>query len=409
MNSILENSAECSIDDLSLHKNEYMKIVAKTLYGLEQVLAEELKELGIKQPKVGNRVVEFDGSKEDLYRCNLWLRTAISLLVPIKTFRFKNEHDLKKEFAKINFSKYMPMNRTFAVKGAVNSKEFKYSKYPLLLMKDAIADFFNDKFGQRPSVDTKSPNVVFDIHISHDTCTISLNSSGAPLFQRGYRKGTGAAPLNEVVAAGLIYLSGWDQKSNFIDPFCGSGTLPIEAALMANGIPANIARKYYAFQYWPDYDQEMWRQIYDAAPRIPKRDLGFQIIGSDTDGDVVLKARNNVKALPLSKTISFEVKDYKDFVAPEDGGTCVINPPYGERLDDYEIWDLYKEIGDYFKKSLAGYSCWVLSSNFDALKRIELKPSKKIQVYNGSLSCDYRRYDIFKGSLVEHKYGKKSS
>ncbi len=383
-----------------------MKIVAKTLYGFEEVLAKELKDLGVKNTKIGNRVVEFEGDKRLLYSCNLWLRTAISLLVPIKKFNFRDESDLKREFSKLNFNQYMSSNKTFAVKGAVNSKEFNYTKYPMLLLKDAIADFFNDKYGKRPSVDTKSPNVVFDIHISDYECTISINSSGAPLFQRGYRKGTGLAPLNEVVAAGLLYLSGWDQKSNLIDVFCGSGTIPIEAALMANGMPPNIARKYYSFQYWPDYDQQLWKEIYDAAPKIPKRDLGFQIIGSDTDGDVILKARENVKALPLSKTVSFEVKDFKDVKAPE-GGTLISNPPYGERMDDYAIWDLYKELGDYFKLNLPGYNCWVLSSNFDAFKRIELKPSKKIQVYNGSLSCDFRKYEIFKGSLVEHKYGEK--
>ena len=384
-----------------------MKIVAKTLYGFEEVLAEELRELGVKDMVVGNRVVEFNGDKKMLYKCNLWLRTAISLLIPIKSFTFKNEYDLKKEFSKMNFSEYMSNKKTFAVKGAVNSVEFNYTKYPMLLLKDAIADFFMDKFGSRPDVDTKTPNIVFDIHISGQDCTVSLNSSGAALFQRGYRKGTGLAPLNEVVAAGLILLSGWDKKSNFIDVTCGSGTLPIEAALMANGMPPNISRKQYAFQNWPDYDQQLWKDIYDEAPKIPRRDLDFQIIGSDTDGDVILKARENVKALPLSKTVSFEIKDYEDVKPPEGGGVLISNPPYGERLDDYKIWDLYKGMGDFFKKSCPGYNCWVLSSNFDAFKRIELKPSKKIQVYNGSLSCDFRKYEIFKGSLVEHKYGEK--
>ncbi|MBL7897089.1 MAG: hypothetical protein JNJ99_01050, partial [Crocinitomicaceae bacterium] len=231
------------------------------------------------------------------------------------------------------------------------------------------------------------------------------NSSGAPLFQRGYRRSTGEAPLNEVVAAGLIYLSGWDKNSNFIDPFCGSGTLPIEAALMANGIPSNIARKQYAFQHWADYDETLWNKIYDEAPRVPKRNLGFKIIGSDTDGEVILKARENVKALPLGKTVDFEVKDFNDVVPPEGGGTLISNPPYGERLDDYDVGDLYQAIGNFFKRKLPGYTCWIMSSNFDALKRIELKPSKKLQLYNGSLDCDFRRFDIFQGSLVEHKYG----
>jgi putative N6-adenine-specific DNA methylase len=382
-----------------------MKIVAKTLYGFEEVLAKEIKDLGGKSIVKGNRVVEFEGDKELLYKSNLWLRTAISLLIPIKKFNYRDESDLKRQFSKIKYNQYMSVNKTFAVKGAVNSKEFNYTKYPMLLLKDAIADYFRDKTGQRPSVETKSPHVVFDVHIKDYECTISINSSGAPLFQRGYRKGTGFAPLNEVVAAGLIYLSGWDMKSNFIDFMCGSGTLPIEAALMANGIPANIARKQYSFMHWPDYDQQLWNDIYEQAPRTPRRDLDFKIIGSDTDGDVILKARQNVKALPLSKTLSFEVKDFEDVVPPEGGGVLIANPPYGERLDDYHIWDLYKSMGDYFKKKLPGYDCWVLSSNFDAFKRIELKPSKKIQVFNGSLNCDFRKYEIFEGSMIKHKYG----
>ena len=382
-----------------------MKLVVKTFYGLEEVLAVELRELGAKSVEPGNRVVTFEGDKKLMYESNLWLRTAISILTPITSFNFKDEEDFKRKLSQVNFSKYMQVNKTFAVKGAVSSKLFKYSKYPMLLLKDSIVDFFNDKHGQRPSVDTKTPHVLFDLHIAENRCTVSLNSSGAPLFQRNYRKATGDAPLNEAVAAGLIYLSGWDRKSNFIDPFCGSGTLPIEAALMANGIPPNIARKHWSFMYWPDFDQQLWNDILKAAPNTPKRDLDFEIIGSDTDGEVIKKARNNIKALPLGKTISFEIKDFEDLTPPEGGGTLIANPPYGKRLDDYEIWDMYKSLGDFFKKKLPGYTCWVLSSNFEAFKRIELKPSKKIQIYNGSISCDFRKYDIFKGSLIEHKYG----
>ncbi|UKN01956.1 THUMP domain-containing protein [Paracrocinitomix mangrovi] len=383
-----------------------MKLVAKTFFGLEEVLADELKQLGAKDIEVGNRVVTYEGNKELMYKSNLWLRTAISILIPIESFKFKNEHDFKKKLSNLNFNKYMAVNKTFAVKGAVNSKEFSYTKYPMLLLKDAIVDFFNDKYGQRPSVDQKSPNILFDLHISENNCTISLNSSGAPLFQRGYRKSTGEAPLNEALAAGLIMISGWDQKSNFIDVFCGSGTLPIEAALIANGIPPQIARKQYSFMYWPDFDQQLWNQVLKSAPAVPKRDLDFKIIGSDTDPEVVKMARNNIKALPLGKTISFEIKDFKDFEAPEDG-TLIINPPYGERLNDDSVFDLYKEIGDYFKNKLPGYNCWVLSSNMDAFKSLELKPSSKIRIYNANLSCDFRKYQIFKGSLIEHKYGVK--
>jgi putative N6-adenine-specific DNA methylase len=388
-----------------LHKTVSMQLVAKTLFGLEEVLVNELKNLGAEKIKAGNRVVTFEGDKELMYRANLYLRTAIAVLTPIAEFRFKDEKDLYQRFSKIDFSQYLTIEKTFAVKGAVHSKLFNYTQFPMLVLKDAIADFFRDRFNKRPSVDTERPNVVFDVYIQEHECIVSLNSSGAPLFQRGYRRSTGEAPLNEVVAAGLLFLSGWDKNSNLVDVFCGSGTLPIEAALMANDIPPNIARKAYAFQHWADYDDALWQKIYDEAPKTPKRNLNFKIIGSDTDGDVILKARENIKALPLGKTIEFEVKDFADFVPPEGGGVLISNPPYGERLADYDIGDLYQQIGNYFKHTMQGYTCWILSSNFEALKRIELKPNKKIQLYNGSLDCDFRKFEIFKGSLVEHKYG----
>lgn len=382
-----------------------MEIVAKTLFGLEQILAEEVRSLGGENIVLGNRAVKYDGNVDLLYSSNLWLRTAISILKPIHSFRFRDEEDLKYKFTKLNFSKYLKLSDTFAVKGAVNSSLFRHSGYPLLLLKDAVADHFRDRFNKRPSVDLTKPKVLFDLHIDNQQCTISLNSSGAPLYQRGYRKKTGEAPINEVVAAGLIMMSDWDKQSNFLDVFCGSGTIPIEAALMVNGIPPNIARKQFSFMNWPDFDQERWNTIKKAAPAQPKRDLGFKIIGSDTDGDVILMARDNVKALPLGKTISFEVKDFRDQEAPEGGGVLISNPPYGERLEMEDINELYQSIGNYFKHNLPGYNCWVLSSNMEALKHIELKPSKKLTVFNGSLNCDFRKYEIFKGSLIEHKFG----
>lgn len=382
-----------------------MEIVAKTLYGLEEVLKKEIIDLGGEQVEVGNRVVTFKGDTELMYKSNLWLRTAISILIPIKSFRFSDEKDLYRKFSKINFSEFMGVDDTFAAKGAVNSPLFNHSNYPMLVLKDAIADHFTDKYDRRPDVDLAKPKILFDVHIDDHACTVSLNSSGAPLYHRGYRKKTGDAPLNEVVAAGLIYLSGWDQKSNFVDVTCGSGTLPIEAALMANGIPPNIARKSFGFQNWRNYDQQIWKSIIDEAPAQPKRDLDFKIIGSDTDGDVILMARNNIKALPLGRTIAFEIKDFRDQEAPEGKGVLICNPPYGERLVLEEIGEMYQDLGNFFKRKMQGYDCWVMSSNFDALKRIELKPSKKIQVYNGSLSCDFRKFEIFAGSLVEHKYG----
>jgi putative N6-adenine-specific DNA methylase len=280
---------------VSLQK-KIMEIVAKTLYGLEEVLKVEVEKLGGKDVKIGNRVVTYKGDMRLVYESNLWLRTAISVLLPIKSFRFTDEKDLYRKFSKIEFSNFMTVNDTFAAKGAVNSPQFNHTNYPMLILKDAIADYFRDKYDKRPSVDLERPNILFDVHIDDFNCTVSLNSSGAPLFQRGYRKSTGEAPMNEVVAAGLLMLSGWDAKSNFVDVFCGSGTIAIEAALMANEIPSNISRKNYSFQNWSNFDRQLWEDIYKKAPNFPKRDLDFKIIGSDTDGDVILKARENVKA-----------------------------------------------------------------------------------------------------------------
>ena len=380
-----------------------MHIVAKTFFGFEDVLAKELETLGAKKIKQGNRAVSFEGDRELLYKSNVWLRTAVSVLLPITSFKFKDEKDLIQKFNNIRFSTYFSVNKTFAVKGAVNSDVFRHSQYPMLLLKDAIADHFRDSFGKRPSVDKAKPNVVFDLHIRDKDCTVSINTSGAPLFQRGYRTRIGEAPLNEAVAAGLILRSGWDKKSDFYDIFCGSGTICIEAALIAAGIPAMIERKSYAFKHLKDFDQELWERIQDDIPRKPLSNPTF-IIGSDSDTEMVRIARENARVLPIGNIVEFVAKDFRDQKATTDkGGVLITNPPYGERLEIEEIDKLYKEIGDTFKHNFPGFNCWLISSNFDALKAIELKPDKKIKVYNGKLECDFRMYKIFQGSYKQHK------
>ena len=385
-----------------------MRIVAKTFYGFEDILSEELKELGAKNIQKGNRVVSFEGNKELLYKSNIWLRTAISVLMPIKTFKFKNERDFVNQLQYIKFSTYFSVNKTFAVKGAVKSREFNHSQYPLLLLKDAIADHFRDSFGKRPDVDKLRPNVVFDVHISDNECTISMNSSGAPLFQRGYRKNVGDAPLNEVVAAGLILMSNWDKQSNLIDPFCGSGTIAIEAALMASGLPPAIERKNFAFKHWKDFDINLWDTVQAEIPRRPKTDLNINIIGSDTDTAMVRIARDNARALPIHNILSFEAKDFRDQQALGDSGVLLTNPPYGERLELDETDVFYKAIGDFFKKNMQGYDCWMISSNIEGFKSIELKASKKIKVYNGDLECEFRHYKIFAGSFKDFKTSRRT-
>ena len=380
-----------------------MQIVAKTFFGFEDLLAEELRTLGAKNVEIGNRIVKFEGNQSFMYKCNIWLRTAISVLMPIETFRFKDEQDLIKKLSFIKYSSYFSVNKTFAVKGAVNSTLFNHSQYPLLLLKDAIADHFRDSFGKRPTVDKGKPNVVFDLHIDENECTVALNSSGAPLFQRGYRKNVGDAPLNEIVAAGLIMRSGWDKKSDLIDPFCGSGTICIEAALMANDMPSMIERKSFGFKHWKDYDVNLFEALQDEIPRRPKKDLKFKIIGSDTDTDMINMARDNARMLPVDNILSFEAKDFRDVTPPSETGMLITNPPYGERLEVEDIEALYGDMGTFFKHKMGGYDCWVLSASVEGLKSVGLKPSKKIRVYNGDLECDFRQYQIFAGKLKEFK------
>ena len=384
-------------------RKKNMQIVAKTFFGFEDLLEKELKSLGAKNIEKGNRMVKYEGNKELLYRSNIWLRTAISVLMPIETFHFKDEDDLKKKLSFIKYSTYFSVTKSFAVKGAVNSKAFNHSQYPLLLLKDAIADHFRDSFNKRPDVDKSKPNVVFDLHIQDNECTVSLNSSGAPLFQRGYRKNVGEAPLNEIVAAGLIMRSGWDMKSDLIDPFCGSGTIPIEAALMANDLPPIIERKNFAFKHWKDYDVNLFEALQDEIPRKPKAGLKFKIIGSDTDTQMVLNSRENSRMLPVDNILKFEAKDFKDQEAPSEKGMLICNPPYGERLELEAIEEFYGEIGTFFKHKMGGFDCWIISSSVDGLKSVGLKPAKKIRVYNGDLECDFRKYEIFPGKLKEHK------
>lgn len=380
-----------------------MRMVAKTFFGFENVLKEELEELGAKDIEIANRVVQFTGDKRLMYESNLWLRTAISILIPVYSFRFKNQEDFKRQLNRIEYKKYMHVSNTFAVKGAVFSKTFSHSQFPYLLLKDAIVDYFRERHNRRPSVDKDSPDIMFDLHISDNECTISLNSSGSPLFHRGYRKKVGVAPLNEAVAAGLIKLSGWDAKSDLVDITCGAGTIPIEAALIAHGIPPNILRKHYSFQQWQDFDQQMWQDILKKAPTVPRHDLNIRIEGFDQDPEMIKIAKMNAKDLPIAEQISFKVMDLRDQAVRKRKGTLISNPPYGRRIDDNRTDELYKAIGDCLKNKMKGYDCWIISSNIGALKNIELRPDTKLRLYNGALDCEYRKYRIFDGSLKDHK------
>lgn len=370
-------------------------ITLKTFFGLEEVLAEELKELGFSSPKILNRAVQVSGTLKDVYFLNYNVRCAISVLVEIEKFRIRNEQDLYKQASKIDWTELFDVQKTFAVKGAVFSDLFRHSQYPFLLVKDAIVDKFRDKVGERPNVNVKKPQVLFDVYVNNKEVTVSMNTSGAPLFQRGYREATGIAPLNEVVAAGLIRMSGWDKKSTFIDPFCGSGTLLIEAGLMATGLPPQIERHHFAFKNFKNFDAQIWEEILYTTSRLPK--LPCKIIGSDKSAEMITKARRNLRSLPIGRFIETSVNTFEEQNWNEENATMISNPPYGERMGD-SILELYEEVGDWMKNNMQSNECWLLSSNYEALKFVGLKPDKKVKIYNGDLECSFRKYSIYSGS-----------
>jgi putative N6-adenine-specific DNA methylase len=373
-----------------------LKITLKTFFGLENVLKEELAELGYSDVEIQNRAVQLVGTWKDVYFLNLHARCAINVLVELKKFRINEENDLYKECMKIKWNTFFDSSKTFAIRGAVHSRIFSHSQYPFLLVKDAIVDTFTKEENKRPDVNTKAPQVAFDLYIKENFVTISLNTSGVPLFQRGYRTETGDAPLNEVLAAGMIRLSGWNRKSTFVDPFCGSGTLLIEAAFLAANIPSNIERQHYAFKNFKSYDEALWHEVYQSANKRCS-ELDFEILGSDKDAEMVTIARRNLRGLPIHKLITIKTASFDELTQPEKGGVLISNPPYGERIGD-RVEEMYGELGDWFKKEMKGFDCWVISSNEDALKNIGLKPDKKIKLFNGDLECSFRKYRIFEGS-----------
>lgn len=377
--------------------NGKFKMVAKTFRGLETVLFKELKQLGATDLEVGNRMVEFTGNKEFMYRANFHLRTALRILKPIAEFKVVNDTQLYDKIQTIDWSTYFDLKNTFSIDSVIFSDHFSHSNYVSQRVKDAIADQFREKFKKRPYVDTDNPDIKIGIHISHDLCTVSLDSSGDSLHKRGYRQISNKAPINEVLAAGMILLSGWDKKSTFIDPMCGSGTLVIEAALMANNIPPGIYRQKFGFETWKDFDNELLESIYEEDQEEPSTEV--KILGSDISEMAIRVANENITGAGLKRKIEVSVENIENFIPPiSEGGVVITNPPYGERLKVREINDFYKSLGDSFKNKYKGFEIWMLSNNNDALKHVGLHPSNKVTLFNGDLECKYLNYSIYEGS-----------
>lgn len=377
------------------------KLIAKTFMGLEPVLAQELIQLGANNVETGRRMVSFTGDKEMMYRANFQLHTAIRILKPIHTFKARSAEEVYDEIQKIEWSNYLDNKKTFSVDSVVYSEEFRNSRFVTYKVKDAIVDWFREKTGTRPNISVSNPDIRLNIHIAEDDATLSLDSSGESLHRRGYRQESVEAPLNEVLAAGMILMTGWKGDTDFIDPMCGSGTIAIEAALIARNISPGVFRKEFAFEKWADFDQELFDTIYNDDSK--EREFTHHIYGYDIDMKAVNTARINVKAAGLSKEVTIEQADFKDFQTPTEKSIMVTNPPYGERISTPNLLATYKMIGERLKHTFAGNDAWILSYREECFEQIGLKPSIKIPVFNGSLECEFRKYALFDGRMKEFR------
>lgn len=378
-------------------------MVAKTLFGFEELLAKELQNLGARDVKIGVRNVSFSGDKGFMYKANLALRTAIKILKPINTFRVANEQDLYNQVYKMSWEDYMKPTGTLAIDATVHSTIFTHSKYIALKTKDAIVDKFRDTAGERPNIDLRFPDLKINVHIDKQLCTISLDSSGESLHRRGYKTATNIAPINEVLAAGLIMLSGWDGQTDFMDPMCGSGTILAEAAMIACNIPPNLMRKEFAFERWQDWDVDLFEKIEESLLS-KTRDFHHKILGYDKSPSGVRKAKENIKNAHLDEFITIKHEDFfKTQKAGKEKLHMVFNPPYGERLEMLNLETFYGDIGTTLKHGYPNTNAWFITSNLEALKHIGLRPSRKIKLFNAKLEARFVKYEMYAGSKKAKK------
>lgn len=372
---------------------ERHKFVATTFAGLEDVLAQELLELGADDVQTGNRAVYFSGDMKMLYRANYFLRTALRILLPVDSFKIRSADDLYTKSKNIPWENYLGINQTFAIHHTIFSDHFKNAMFASLKVKDAIVDRFRTKFQRRPSVEPRTPDVQFNLHIANDVVTISLDSSGESLHKRGSRIAQTEAPINEVLAAGLLKISGWDGKQNFLDPMCGSGTIVIEAAMIASNTPPGAIRKSYAFQQWKSFKKEDFQEVIDETSTCKPEGI---IVASDISRPAINIASQNAEAAGMEKYIRFKIANFKLFDAELESPFLLFNPPYGERLEAGDA-DFYSMIGERLKHHYENTTAWIISTS-ECLKSIGLKPSRKISLLNGSINCSFRKYELYRGS-----------
>ena len=377
------------------------EMIAKTFQGLEETLAQELTSLGADEIQIGRRMVSFRGDKEMMYKANFCLRTAIRILKPIKQFVAKNADEVYEQIKAIHWEDYLDIDKTFAVDAVVFSEEFRHSKFVSYKVKDAIVDYFRDAYDKRPSVRISKPDVLLNIHIAETKCTLSLDSSGESLHRRGYRQEAVEAPLNEVLAAGMILMSGWHGECDLIDPMCGSGTIPIEAALIARNIAPGVFRKEFAFEKWIDFDQELFDKIYNDDSQ--EREFAHKIYGYDNNPKANEIATHNIKAAGVSKDVTLKLQPFQQFEQPAQKSIIITNPPYGERISSEDLLGLYQMIGERLKHAFTGNDAWILSYRDECFDQIGLKASIKVPLFNGALECQFRKYQLFDGKYKEFR------
>lgn len=376
-------------------------LTAKTFSGLEQVLANEIKQLGGLNVRIGKRAVFFEGDLEMIYKSNYYLRTALRILKEIEFFQFKDTDQFYLKCKNIEWKNFIDPNQTFVIKSTVSdSNDFRNSMFASLKVKDAIADYFREKTGKRPNVDTTDADLIVDVHILKNSCTLSIDSSGESLHKRGYRIKQGEAPLNEILAAGMILLTGWNGSTDLVDPMCGSGTIPVEAAMIAQNIPPGRFRKGYAFEKWNDYSTELWEKVTSESV---KRPFNNKIYAADLQPGSVLNATTNARRALVFNKISFSTSDFRAYSPPVENAMIIMNPPYGERLRSDDLKELYSMIGERLKHNFSGNEAWILTTATENLNYIGLKPHRKIELFNGPLKCGFYGYRLFSGKLSDTK------
>lgn len=377
---------------------ETFKLVAKTLHGLEEVLAQELTDLGAQDVEQGVRVVTFTGDLEMMYRANFCLRTALRVLKPISEFEAGNAEEVYQAVSRIEWADYMDINTSFAVDSTVYSDDFRHSMFVAYKVKDAIVDYFRERTGKRPNISVANPDIRLNIHISGNACTLSLDSSGESLHKRGYREASVKSPINEVLAAGILLLAGWKGDTDLIDPMCGSGTIVVEAALIARNIwPGVFHTAKYAFEKWPDFNPDLLQTIYNDDSH--ERPFAHRIYARDIDYEALAAARANVRSAGVADCVEVSEQDFHHFTQPAEPALLVTNPPYGERISSPDLAGLYRTIGEKLKHQFVGGEAWIISHREEAFSLIGLKPSLIIPLFNGSLECELRKYQIFSGKM----------